>query len=326
MLHIDLRDGNGVHSDVTPDTLVARRTPRNGRSRPFVHIDAIAPDDTEWALLQEHFALHPLAVEDARQRGQRAKADRYQEHLFVSIHAPTTSESDGGELPTREIDLFVGPDFLIAVHDTGSTLLEAIRQRRRSALPGGIELPGHGLYLILDAVVDAYFPVLDALDEEIDAIETELYERGLSDLHPALGLKKRLLLLRQAVAPLRDVINQLLRIDEDRLIAAELRVFFQDVFDHALRLVEQVDLHRDILGTVLEAATAQAGNRLNQVMKTMTGVSTILMSLALIAGIYGMNFKNMPELHWSQGYFLALGLMGIIAIGLVIYFRRIKWF
>jgi len=153
------------------------------------------------------------------------------------------------------------------------------------------------------------------------------------DMKPVLALKKRLLLLRQIVAPLRDVLNEALRPDNPGLISPDMRVFYQDVYDHTLRIVEQVDLHRDIVGGVIDVMMAQVSNRiaetsnrLNQVMKTMTGVSTILMSAALISGIYGMNFKYMPELEWHYGYFIALGAMVVVSGLLTIYFRRIKWF
>jgi magnesium transporter len=145
------------------------------------------------------------------------------------------------------------------------------------------------------------------------------------DIKPALGLKKHALLLRQTLSPIRDLLNQFLRTDQP-LIAPVTRVYYLDVYDHALRLVEQVDLQRDMLSGTLEAVMAQTSNRLNKVMKTMTGISTILMSAALIAGVYGMNFDNMPELHTRYGYFLTLGGMAAVCLGLAMFFRRIKWF
>lgn len=167
--------------------------------------------------------------------------------------------------------------------------------------------PSFLLYLLLDALVDDYFPAMDALDVAIDEVEMAIYEsEDAPDFKPAVAIKKRLLLLRQAVSPLRDILNELLRIDNPNLISPETRIFYQDVYDHTLRLVEQVDLHRDIMGGVMDILMSQTSNRLNQVMKTLTGISTILMSAALISGIYGMNFKNMPELNWRNGYFIFL--------------------
>jgi magnesium transporter len=175
---------------------------------------------------------------------------------------------------------------------------------------------------------------MDQLDADIEALEANIYQpkSGVTaatdevDFGPVLLLKKRLLLVRQALAPLRDMLNQLLRPDMSTLIASSSLVYFQDVYDHTLRLIEEVDLHREILNGVTDALRAEAGNRLNQVVRTMTGISTILMSAALIAGIYGMNFKFMPELEWRYGYFYALASMVAVAAGLTVFFKRIRWF
>jgi magnesium transporter len=201
--------------------------------------------------------------------------------------------------------------------------------------------PGHRLprtpdlllHTLLDTIVDAMFPVMDRIDEQIDDIETQVYSAAAGtagqqkplDLVPALRFKKQLLLLRQTVAPLRDILNELLRMEEP-LIQREMHAYFQDVYDHTLRLLEQIDLHRDIVGGVMDAIVAQTNNRLNQVMKTLTVISTMLMSASLIAGIYGMNFRNMPELQWQYGYFGALGLMVTVVALLAVYFKRIGWF
>jgi len=186
--------------------------------------------------------------------------------------------------------------------------------------------PSFLLYVLLDTVVDGYFPAVDALTEAIEELEDKVYDDSATlDVKPALALKKHALLLRQTLSPIRDLLNQFLRTDQP-LVAPVTRVYYLDVYDHALRLVEQVDLQRDILSGTLDAVMAQTSNRLNKVMKTMTGISTILMSAALIAGIYGMNFDNMPELHTRFGYFLTLGGMAVVSLGLAMFFRRIKWF
>jgi magnesium transporter len=187
------------------------------------------------------------------------------------------------------------------------------------------EEPAFLLYVLLDTVVDGYFPVMDALDQAIDEMEDAAFDpTTVADLGPALQLKRRLLLLRQTLAPMRDLANSLLRADLD-LIPDSTRVYFQDVYDHTLRLLEQVDLHRDVLTGALEAQLAQTSNHLNQIMKNLTSVAAILMTLSLVAGIYGMNFHHMPELEWQYGYFGVLGAMAAIAVGLVAYFRKIKW-
>ena len=167
--------------------------------------------------------------------------------------------------------------------------------------------------------------ILDALDLEIDKVETSVYtSKDMPDWTDALLLKKRLLVLRQVIAPTRDLMNHFLRAEQP-LVPPELRIYFQDVYDHTLRQVEQVDLHRDIVTGVMDAMMAQVSNRLNQVMKTLTVVSIILMGNSLIAGIYGMNFVHMPELKTQYGYFVVLGVMAVLTVGLLGWFRKIKW-
>ncbi len=322
MVQIDVCEGAGARCNVPQgelSVLLARAAEQNST---FVCVDVTAPTPTDWELVARSFPFHPLALEDAQRQSQRSKLDDYDTYLFLSIHAPTNADE------TREIDLFVGPGYLLTIDEPGGPPLDEVRARRQKSQSEQRYVPGYLLYLTLDAIVDAYFPVMDDLDEQIDAIELQVYARGAKDfeLSDALLLKKKLLLLRQAVAPLRDVLNHLLRIDQPALIAPELRIFFQDVFDHTLRLVEQIDLHRDLLGSVLDAAMAQSSNKLNRVMKTMTGVSTVLMSVTLISSIYGMNFVNMPELKAHNGYYEALGAMVLVSVVLVVFFKKIKWF
>lgn len=341
MISIDFCDGKTTQKDVSLDQVEALLHPdiplpkklREKRAvrpaRPTLWVDVASPTDEDWEKLQSQFDFHPLAMEDAHKQRQRPKVDSYGEYLFLSVKAWRNSDEPTADLEglTQEIDIFLGKNYLITIHDGDSGPIQEIRRRLEKNPEHLRSEPGYLLYLLLDALVDEYFPVMDALDEGIDKIETQIYEsEELPDFKPAVLLKKRLLLLRQTVSPLRDVLNQLLRTDNPGLISPELEVFYQDVYDHTLRLVEQIDLHRDIMGGVMDVMMSQTSNRLNQVMKTLTGISTILMSAALIAGIYGMNFKNMPELNWPNGYFLALGLMVSLAVGLTIYFKKIKWF
>jgi magnesium transporter len=353
MLSIDACEGAIARENISPEELgplLLRQVEEGGKGRkPVLWVDVSAPGEEDWKMLAETFHFHPLAIEDARNQGQRAKVDTYDDYLFLSVRAwagkkPTlvgTAEErkeillkhafvTADEL-THEVDIFLGPNYLVTLHNGNCEALAETRKRWRShpesapeALHGS---PAYLLYLLLDAIVDDYFPAMDFLDEEIDDVEMAVYAPNPRlDLQPALILKKKLLLLRQAVAPMRDVLNSLLRTDDPALMPAGVRVYLQDVYDHTLRLTEQVDLHRDILSGVLDAVAAQTGNRMNQVMKKLTGISTILMSAALVSGIYGMNFKVMPELNTRYGYYCALGGMVAIAGGLTAYFKKIDWF
>ena len=335
MISVDVCDGKRTRCDL-PATQIsafldnATSKTEQGKSA-VLWVDMSSPTEEDWKILSNQFRFHPLALEDAQNQNQRAKVDVYQGYIFLSIRAwagdghPTNDVNDA----THEIDIFLGPNYLVTVHNEGSEPIQETRRRLERNPEHMNNQPGFLLYVLLDAIVDEYFPAMDALDVEIDKVEMAVYETDTSaniNLKPALTLKKRLLLLRQAVSPLRDVLNQLLRTDDPSLISPDLRVFYQDVYDHTLRLVEQIDLHRDIMGGVMDAAMAQNSNRLNQVMKTMTGISTLLMTVTLIAGIYGMNFDFMPELKWRYGYFFALGSMVLVGSGVAWYFKRIKWF
>jgi magnesium transporter len=166
---------------------------------------------------------------------------------------------------------------------------------------------------------------MDELDEELDAIEESVYSNGKTQhISSALLLKKKLLILRQTVAPFRDITNTLLR-HEGVNMSDHLRPYYQDVYDHTLRLLEQIDLHRDILSGVMDAIIAQTNNRLNEVMKRLTSISTILMTSSLIAGIYGMNFEHMPELKFHYGYLMVICFMVVVSLVLVRFFKKIEW-
>ncbi len=323
MIHVDVCRAGAVTRDVDPASISALL--KNGPD--LLWVDVTDPTEEDFALVEAQFGFHPLAMEDARKQNQRAKMDEYNDYLFITMRGYSTAAGEGTDedAARQEIDVFLGRRYLVTIHRGECRAISETRTRWEQK-PGRIpDEPAFLLYVLFDAVVDGYFPVMDALDDAIDRIEDQAFMPSSAfDIAPALDLKRRLLVLRQTLAPMRDLANALLRADLD-LVPPSTRIYFQDVYDHTLRLLEQVDLHRDILGTALEAQIAQTGNRMNQVMKTLTSISAILMSLALVAGIYGMNFRHMPELEWDYGYFGALGAMGLLAGALVVYLRRIKW-
>lgn len=324
MISLDVCEDKKVDCNAKPEQIKEILSAENKT----LWVDVENPTEEDFKLLEEQFGFHPLAMEDARKRNQRAKVDSYEGYLFLSLRTWVGFQGENDDIPaaTDEIDVFLGGNYLVTIHQNRCGPVADTRRRWRDHPELISRKPAFLLYELLDTIVDDFFPAIDGIDDEIDELETAIYSSDAhTDVKPALLLKKKLLLLRQAIAPMRDLLNQMLRSDQ-ALIPAETRLYLQDVYDHALRQVEQVDLHRDLLSGVLDAMVAQTSNHLNQIMKTMTGVSTILMSSALITGIYGMNFEHMPELKMRYGYPGALAAMGIVAAILTWFFKRIKWF
>ena len=327
MISVDVCHGEEVDCDVARSDLKARLND-GSEPRKMAWVDVIEPNEEDWRWLVETFGFHPLAIEDAQKQNQRAKADDYEGYLYLSVRYWIAFKRDAKSIPdlTDEIDVFLGENYLVTIHKRECPLIAEMRRRWERHPQRMPKEPSFLLYVLLDTVVDGYFLAVDSLTDAIDELEDKVYDdSGPLDIKPALAIKKQTLLLRQILSPIRDLLNQFLRTDQP-IVAPATRVYYLDIYDHILRLVEQVDLQRDILSGTLDAVMAQTSNRLNKVMKTMTGISTILMSAALIAGIYGMNFENMPELHTRYGYFLTLGGMAAVSLGLVLFFRRIRWF
>jgi magnesium transporter len=284
------------------------------------------PEDADLELLQREFDLHPLALEDLRKRGQRAKVDTYpDQHMVVAFEA--IAPVRGEEFRLAELHLFAGPNWLISVHWAESPAIDGVRRRFEGGSAGVSGSGGGLLYAILDAAADSFFPLLDDMTERIERLEDQVLtgDAGTPVLRRMLTIKRALLDLRRVLAPMRDVANALLRRDialvEDAMIP-----YFQDLFDHLVRILDQLDLDRDLLASVLDARLTVTSNSLNAIMKRLTAVTVILMIPTLIAGIYGMNFKLMPELQWAFGYPFALALMAGAAGGAIWFFRSHDWF
>jgi magnesium transporter len=284
---------------------------------------ASAPDEASLTGLAAAFGLHDLAAEDLHKRGQRPKLDHYDEHSMVVAY-----EAVAGDRPTTsEIHLFVSPRWLVSVHWTPTPALDAARSRFRAAADERTDTAGELLYVLLDAAVDSYFPVLDAISDRIDGLEDRVVEDAANPgtLVEILALKRDLLELRRVLAPMRDVANELIRHDTTLIRKAALP-YYQDLYDHLVRVLDQLDLYRDLLATVLDVRMAAVGNDLNAIMKRLTAITVILMVPTLIAGIYGMNFDVMPELAWPFGYPFAILLMVAAAGAAITFFSRRGWF
>lgn len=289
-----------------------------------VWADVSDPTSQDFIELAEEFNFHPLSIEDCQQTHQRPKVEEYQGYYFIVLYeAELVGPHDHLEL--RELNIFLGANYLVTVH---SRPIRAIETASR-LWPEWSDRAEHGAgllaYLLMDAIVDDYMPLLDILSERMDDLEDQIFgEFKPESIEEIFRIKKQLLHLRRSITPLRDVFNTMLR-REQPIFARETHVYFQDVFDHIIRVADTIDTLRDMLSSTMDAYLSVQGNRMNIIMKRLTSMATILMSVTLIAGIYGMNFDSMPELRWKYGYIFALSWMVVTGFGLYVFFRKRKW-
>ncbi|MBK9179103.1 MAG: magnesium/cobalt transporter CorA [Acidimicrobiales bacterium] len=302
----------------------------------WVDVDAPTPEDVK--LLVEEFDVHHLAAEDLLEARQRPKLERYGNHFLLVARDCRLEDTT---LVAMEIDVVFGDGWIITVRKPSHlghepvSLDEVARHFERQRSGEGATDEGFLLYVLLDTLVDRYFVVVDQLEERLEDLEELVFgEEGQgapvasSDAvelqRTMFRLRSTLMGLRRSVAPLREVLGALQRREVPFLGEAAV-MHLQDVYDHVLRIVDLNESQRELLTAVQEARIAIAGNRMNQVMKTMTSWGAILLGSTLIAGIYGMNFRYMPELDWRYGYPMALTMMLVLTVGLFRWFKRHEW-
>jgi magnesium transporter len=297
-------------------------------------LDVEAPGPEELTLLAQEFNLHELAVEDVARQNQRPKIDVYDDFYFLVCYDIDYNETNN-QIDEHELHVFIGKNYLLTIHaEPIEEIAEVATRFRRNtaAIERGI---GVLLYSLLDTIVDHYFPVLDRIGERIEELETGVFtangESTQSAMQSILLLKRELITMRRVIAPEREAMAVLAR-RELPIVSEAVGVYFQDLYEHVLRVTDALDLYRELLNGVLDSYLslnsnnlAIAANNLNAVMKTLTSYSIILMSMTLVAGIYGMNFVHMPELTWPVGYPLALLAMAAIFVILRTYFKRRGW-
>jgi magnesium transporter len=292
--------------------------------RNVVWADVSDPTSKDFDELAKEFNFHPLSIEDCRNAHQRPKVEEYPGYYFIVLYeAELVGPHDDLEL--RELNIFLGQNYLVTVHSRPIRAIETARRLWGEWTDRAEQGAALLSYLLTDSIVDDYMPLLDVLSDKMDDLEDTIF----GDFQPEaiqeiFRIKKQLLFLRRTVAPLRDVFNTMLR-REQPIFPRETQVYFQDVFDHIIRVADTIDTLRDMLGSTMDAYLSIQGNRMNMIMKRLTSVATVLMSVTLVAGIYGMNFKYMPELEWRFGYVFALGAMLVIGLVLYFYLRKVKW-
>jgi magnesium transporter len=284
----------------------------------IVWLDIQDPTDNDIELLRSEFGFHELALEDVMTKHERPKVESYDGYVFLVFYAIHRHH-------IHELNLFAGDHYLVTIHEGEMPEIDTTVERWRmnaDRLGHDVAVP---VYSLLDAFVDGYLPVIDEIAEQVEDVESAMFEASAkSHQQEIFGLKRELLNLRKVLAPEREVLNTLIRRDEPVFSETTLP-YFQDVYDHVIRVMDTVDLNRDQLSGLLDAHLAVVSNRLNMIMKRMTALSMIMMSVTLVASIYGMNFDLMPELHWTLGYPWALGVMLVVGAVLAVLFKRIDW-
>jgi len=275
--------------------------------------------------LGEYYGLHPLVLEDVLNTDQRPKTEDYGEYLYIVLKALELSNKSN-EIETEQISLILGPNFVFSFQEREGDTFDPIRDRIRNN-KGRIRKMGadYLAYALLDSIVDNYFIILEKLGEKIEFLEEKLISNPTPDtLQTIHHLKREMIFLRKAVWPLREVVNSLER-GESSLVKESTRVYLRDVYDHTIQVIDTIETYRDMVSGMLDIYLSSVSNRLNSVMKVLTIIATIFMPLTFLAGIYGMNFKFMPELEWRWSYPLFWLIMAGIGISMLIYFKKRKW-
>lgn len=305
----------------------------------WINVDGLGDIDT-LRHIGALFELHPLALEDIVNLHQRPKIDVYDSHLFIILRMPMVvpaertdaTDQPGLRLETEQVAICVGTNFVLTFQERPGDAFDPLRNRLRTA-GGQIRKrgPDYLAYALIDAAIDAFFPLLEEYGERVEELEDDVVAhpetRQITRIH---DLKRDLLTARRAVWPQRDMLNALLR-EETPLIAPQTRVYLRDCHDHTIQLIDMIETQREICSGLVDIHLSSVSNRMNEVMKVLTIIATIFIPLTFIVGVYGMNFDpaagpaNMPELGWRYGYVAVMLIMALIAAALVAWFRRKGW-
>lgn len=335
LVHIGEESGKAVHISVIG------YSQESVEERQFQHIDQYLQTTCDGAVLWvdvegvhdvelirqlgEKHTFHPLVLEDIVNTVQRPKIEDYGDYLFIVLKMLHPTEV--GEFSSEQLSIILGPDYLFTFQEgiTGDSF-DSVRDRIRSGKGKTRSMGADYLaYSLIDAIVDGYFTVLEGFGERIFDIEEELaLTPDQRAFHQINSMKKEVLYLRKTVWPLREVVSFLERGDS-HLLHPATRLYFRDVYDHTVQVIDTVETHRDLLSGMLDIYLTSISNRTNEVMKFLTVIGTIFMPLTFLVGVYGMNFKHFPELEWRFGYFWLWGFMLVLSLGMVMYFRKKRW-
>jgi magnesium transporter len=313
-------DRQGARRDITLDQISDTLAVDDGS---FVWVGMYEPDPALLDKLQEEFGLHDLAIEDAQHAHQRPKIEAYGESLFVVMH---TAQVIDGHIRFGETYAFLGPRYLVTVRH-GASLSYAPVRARVEREPELLALgPTYGLYAVLDFVVDQYLPIVTEFRDELNKLEQDIFAETYrrDTIIKLYDLKRELTQLRLAVSPLQDILAQLTRMHGD-LVPKEVRPYFRDVLDHAMRVNESTDTMREMLTAAMSVNLSLVTIAQGEVVKKLAGWAALLAAPTLITSWYGMNFRNMPELQGRYSYFILIGVVAVVCLSLYRYLRKVRW-
>jgi magnesium transporter len=271
------------------------------------------------------YEINPLILEDILNTDQRPKIEFFDDYVFAVLKMIMYDDVNK-ELQIEQVSLIMGENYVITFQERDGDIFDSLRERIRAG-KGRIRKsgPDYLMYAMMDLIVDHYFIILEKIGELIEDLEAKVIENpNRSEAQQIQGLKRELILLRKSIWPLREVVSSLMR-EEHPLLHESMIPFLQDLYDHTIQVVETVETFRDMMSGILDIYLSSISNRMNEVMKVLTIIATIFIPLTFIAGVYGMNFRYMPELGWRWGYPASLLLMVIVSLGMLFYFRRKRW-
>ncbi|MBO6573932.1 MAG: magnesium/cobalt transporter CorA [Rhodothermales bacterium] len=281
-------------------------------------------DEALLTRIGQRFGLHALGLEDIASTLQRAKVDEYTDHLFITLRMLGDGESRVAF--SEQVTLAVGSNFVVSFQEMEGDVFEAVRRRLRESI-GRIRGagPDYLAYALMDVIVDDYFRALEGISDDLEALEDSVQERPPEDTLPRLRrLRSKLIMMRRVAWPLREAASRMLSGDL-ALMQRETQPYIRDLYDHIVQIIDVIESLREVGGSIHDLYMAAISNKMNEIMKVLTIIGTIFIPLTFIAGIYGMNFVNMPELQWPYGYPVAMGVMAAMAVLLVLFFRRKGW-
>jgi len=291
----------------------------------WINIDGIHKGDIIESI-GRHFGVHPLVLEDLMSTGQRPKMENYDDYVFIVLRMLTYHEQED-EIEDEQVSLIIGRNFVVSFQESEGDIFDPIRERIRNDGGRVRKMKADYLtYVLMDVIVDNYFAIVEKLGEKAESLEDEMLDHPMpATMHEVNLLRRKVIFLRKAIWPLREAISALQR-GESSLFSDTTLLYFRDLHDHSIQLIDTIETLREIISDMLNLYLSSVSNRLNQIMKVLTIISTIFIPLTFIAGIYGMNFEFMPELKWRLGYPIILSVMFLIGISMLVSFKKRRWF